>query len=65
VVSARGDAVPVGDGVVLTHATWVHPDVWFYECGRCECAFGPLVTRDAAQRQALEHIAQWHPVATS
>jgi hypothetical protein len=60
VVTARGGAVPVADGVVLTNATWVHADAWFWECGRCECAFGPLVTRDVAQRQAEAHIAEDH-----
>jgi hypothetical protein len=59
-MTARDGAVPVADEVVLTHATWVHADCWFWECSKCECAFGPLVTRDVAQRQAEAHIAEDH-----
>jgi hypothetical protein len=62
VVTGRDGVVPVADGVVLIliNATWAHPDAWFWECERCECAFGPLVTRTVAQRQAEAHIAEDH-----
>jgi hypothetical protein len=60
VVSARDGVVSVTDGVLLVNATWVHADCWFWECSKCECAFGPLVTRDVAQRQAEAHIAEDH-----
>jgi hypothetical protein len=60
VVTGRGGVVPVADGVVLINATWAHPAAWFWECSRCECAFGPLVTRDVAELRAEAHIAEDH-----
>jgi hypothetical protein len=69
VVTGRDGAVPVADGVLLVNATWVHADAWFWECGRCECAFGPLLVgdsaRDAADAQAREHIVDDHEAGRS
>jgi hypothetical protein len=36
--------------------------LWFYDCPACPCDFGAL-TRDraAAQQQAADHDAEYHP----
>lgn len=63
-MSAHCDGcVEYRDGVLLVHADWVHPDAWFWECGECQCAFGPLVVREAAVQQADEHINECHAPA--
>lgn len=48
------------DGVVLVHATWVSELAWFWDCTRCQCAFGPLTTRAVATAQADGHLDEVH-----
>jgi len=33
----------------------------FYDCPECSCSFGAPTTRDQAERQAIEHDAEFHP----
>ncbi len=64
----RNDAGrPVVDGVLVVEATWLRkhrqpddPDLWFWDCPKCECAFGPLTLREHAEQQALKHAAEDH-----
>ena len=54
---AEAPAVPV----VLMEATWLAaPHRWFWGCGKCPRAFGPLATRDVAVAGAREHISEAH-----
>lgn len=51
-----------GAGTVVVEADWLgEPSLWYWECFRCRCSFGPLFdNQEAAAAGAAEHAREDH-----